>query len=81
LDENCTWRKNADLFRPGVLDRIICSDSVLSVKNAFVLNTMTLSDDALSALSLQVDDVLIDAKSGYYEHRPVVVDFVMTHSP
>ena len=80
MDENYTWRKNTELFVPGVLDRIIYSDSVLNVENAFVLHTMTLSDDALSALGLQIDDVLLDVRSGYYDHHPLVVDFVISDS-
>ena len=49
LDENYTWRNDTDPFNPAALDRIIYSDSVLGVENAFVLNTMLLSDEALAA--------------------------------
>lgn len=41
---------------------------------------MLLSDEALAALGLQVDDVLLDAQSGYYDHLPLVVDFVIRDS-
>jgi len=80
-DEFYTWRNDTDPFEPGLLDRIIYSDSVLGVENAFVLNTMTLSDAALAELGLQLDDVLLDAQSGYYDHLPLVVDFVLTGTP
>lgn len=53
----------------------------MSVENAFVLNTMLLSDEALAALGLRVDDVVLDARSGYYDHLPIVVDFVVANSP
>jgi hypothetical protein len=42
---------------------------------------MTLSDQALAALGLQMDDVLLDAQFGYCDHLPLVVDFVLTGSP
>ncbi len=80
-DEFYTWRNDGEPFNPGPLDRIIYSDSVLEVANAFVLNTMLLSDEALAALGLQADDVLLDARSGYYDHLPLVVDFVLTGTP
>jgi len=80
-DEFYTWRNDTGPFNPGPLDRIIYSDSVLEVANAFVLNTMLLSDDALAALGLQVDDVILDAQSGWYDHLPLVVDFVLTGTP
>ena len=54
---------------------------MLGVENDFVLNTMTLSDQALAALGLRRDDVLLDAQFGYYDHLPLVVDFVLTGSP
>jgi endonuclease/exonuclease/phosphatase family metal-dependent hydrolase len=80
-DEFYTWRNDSDPFAPGILDRIIYSDSVMGVENAFVLNTMILSDEALAALGLQRDDVLLDAQSGYYDHFPLVVDFVIASTP
>lgn len=54
---------------------------MLDVENEFVLNTMVLSDEALAALGPQVDDVAHDAESGYYDHLPIVVDFVLIDSP
>jgi endonuclease/exonuclease/phosphatase family metal-dependent hydrolase len=80
-DEFYTWRNDSDPFDPGILDRIIYSDSVLGVENAFVLNTMTLSDDALASLGLQLDDVVLDARFGYYDQLPLIVDFVIASNP
>ena len=80
-EEFYTWRNDSEPYAPGELDRVIYSDSVLSIENAFVLNTMSLSDQALAALGLLVDDVLLDAESGYYDHLPIVVDFVLSNPP
>jgi len=79
-NEFYTWRNDGEPFDPGTLDRIIYSDSVLEVINSFVLNTLMLSDQALAALGLEPDDVLLDAQSGYYDHLPLVVDFVISDS-
>ena len=81
MNENYTWRNHTDPFNPAALDRIIYSDSVLGVENAFVLNTMLLSDEALAALGLRVDDVVLDARSGYYDQLPIVAHFVIANSP
>ncbi len=80
LDENYTSRDDAEPFLPGTLDQIIDLGGMLGVENAFVLNTMVLSDEALAALGLQVDDVVLDAQSGYYDHIPIVVYFVLIDS-
>ena len=53
---------------------------MLEVVNAFVLNTMMLSDQALAALGLEPDDVPLDAQSGNYDHLPLVVDFIIADS-
>ncbi len=80
-DDFYTWRNDIDPFNPGPLDRIIYSDSVLEVSNAFVLNTMALTDRALESLGLERDDVVLDAAVGYYDHLPLVADFVLRESP
>jgi hypothetical protein len=56
--EYCTWRSDDLQFEPDALDRIIFTDSVMSVRRRFVLNTMTMSADHLTKLSLQPSDVL-----------------------
>jgi endonuclease/exonuclease/phosphatase family metal-dependent hydrolase len=70
-----TWRNDASPLNPGALDRILYADSVLSVANAFVLNTEAWSDAALASAGLERDDVLLDPATGYYDHLPLVVDF------
>jgi endonuclease/exonuclease/phosphatase family metal-dependent hydrolase len=70
-----TWRDDAEPFNPGALDRVFFSDSVLQMQNAFVLNTMTLSDEVLDANGLMRQDVVLDPAHGNYDHLPVIVDF------
>lgn len=70
-----TWRMDLSPFNPRALDRIIYSDSVLTVKNAFVLNTLLMSDEILALHDLEREDVLFDPETGTYDHLPVVVDF------
>jgi len=70
-----TWRDDSGPFAPGALDRVIFSDSVLRLRNAFILNTRLLTDEVLAARGLLRDDVLLDPASGIYDHFPVVVDF------
>lgn len=73
--EYYTWRDDDLPFAPSALDRVLYTDSVMSVRGRFVLNTMTLSPDELSNLSLQRSDVLYDGNPSYYDHLPLVVDF------
>ena len=73
--EYYTWRNDDLPFTPSALDRILYTDSVMSVRRRFVLNTMTLSLDELANLSLQKSDVLYDGNPRYYDHLPLVVDF------
>jgi endonuclease/exonuclease/phosphatase family metal-dependent hydrolase len=70
-----TWRNDELPFAPSALDRILYTDSVMSVRHSFVLNTMTLSPDELANLGLQKLDVLYDGNPRYYDHLPLVVDF------
>jgi endonuclease/exonuclease/phosphatase family metal-dependent hydrolase len=76
-----TWRADSSPFNPGPLDRIIYSDSVLVVENSFILNTTLLTSEALDALGLQRYDVMLDVSSGYYDHLPIVVDFLFLDEP
>lgn len=73
--EYYTWRNDDLRFAPSALDRILYTDSVMSVRHRFVLNTMTLSPDELTILGLQNSDVLYDGDPSYYDHLPLVVDF------
>ena len=76
-----TWRNDTLPFSQGALDRILFSDSVLVIENGFVLNTLLLSDEVLAAHGLQLQDVLLDPSTGYFDHLPVVVDFSLPTSP
>jgi endonuclease/exonuclease/phosphatase family metal-dependent hydrolase len=76
-----TWRNDGLPFSEGALDRVIFSDSVLVMENGFVLNTLLLADQALAAHGLELNDVLLDASTGYFDHLPVVVDFAMPRPP
>ncbi len=72
-----TWRNDKLSFAPSALDRILFTDSVLSVSQRFVLNTMEMSTDELAKLGLQKSDVVYDQEAGYYDHLPLVADFTL----
>ncbi|MFG0319498.1 MAG: endonuclease/exonuclease/phosphatase family protein [Planctomycetota bacterium JB042] len=63
-----TWTHAESSFTPGRLDWIVTSDSVLETRQAFVLDTARLADDALRAGRLKRDD------SRATDHLPLVVD-------
>jgi endonuclease/exonuclease/phosphatase family metal-dependent hydrolase len=69
-----TWRDDTQEFNPGVLDRILYTDSVLLVENAFVLNTTMMAEEELEAVGLQAGDVMLDTETGRYDHLPLSVD-------
>jgi hypothetical protein len=48
---------------------------VISIGNAFILNTRELSIYLLEYYGLEANDVLIDPDTGYYDHLPIIVDF------
>ncbi|MEX2144196.1 MAG: endonuclease/exonuclease/phosphatase family protein [Anaerolineales bacterium] len=75
LDDYYTWRDDASGFAPGVIDRIIYTDSVLMPVNAFILDTTSLSSQVLAAWGLHPADVLLGGQPGNYDHLPLVVDF------
>lgn len=72
-----TWRDDVQPFPPGVLDRVLYSDSVLDAVNAFVLNTMAMTPADLAGAGLRPADVMRDPARGIYDHLPLVVDFVL----
>lgn len=72
-----TWRNDDLPFAPSALDRIIFTDSVMSVRQRFVLNTMTMSAEELADLGLQKSDVLYGGNASYYDHLPLVTDFAL----
>lgn len=70
-----TWRYDDTQFDPGALDRVIYTDSVLSVEQSIVLDTTTISADDLSSLGLLKSDVLFGGEPGFFDHFPLIVDF------
>ena len=60
---------------PAAIDRILYSDSRLTLLGAFVLDTTTLDRATLSELGLQKTDVLLNATTGTTDHLPVIADF------
>ncbi|MDP7009734.1 MAG: hypothetical protein QGI78_09210 [Phycisphaerales bacterium] len=69
--DDYTWQGN-DWYDPSRLDRFMVTDSVMQLANSFVLNTGTMSNDALNALQLNESDTSPAVTS---DHLPVVVDF------
>ena len=70
-----TWRNNREKFAPSALDRLLYSDSVLRVRNAFVLNTTTMTAAGLEQSGMRAADVMRDPAAGIHDHLPIVVDF------
>jgi endonuclease/exonuclease/phosphatase family metal-dependent hydrolase len=76
-----TWRDDTQQFDPGALDRILYTDSVISVENSFVLNTMIMMPAELKAAGLAAGDVTLDPQVGEYDHLPLAVDIVFQDNP
>lgn len=76
-----TWRDDTQEFNPGALDRILYTDSVIMIENAFVLNTEIMTDEELVAAGLQAGDVMLDPDTGRYDHLPLVVDISFRNVP
>ncbi len=74
--EAYTWRDDEESYAPGRLDYIVYSDSVLELRNHFVLWTPDLTAVELRNLHLEADD---SAKAS--DHLPVVADFIMLTPP
>ena len=75
--EHYTWRNDSLQFKPSALDRIIFTDSVMSLRRRFVLNTMIMSADDLAKLGLRQSDVLYGGNPNYYDHLPLFADFAI----
>lgn len=71
-----TWRDDTQEFNPGVLDRVLYADSVITVSHAFVLNTAIMTEAELEGAGLKAGDVMLDPETGRYDHLPLVVDVV-----
>lgn len=76
-----TWRDDSDNWPPGRLDYVLYSDSLLAERSAFVLNSSTLSPEALAEAGLEKWDSAADEASGRFDHLPLVVDFEPTPIP
>jgi endonuclease/exonuclease/phosphatase family metal-dependent hydrolase len=75
--ERYTWRNDLEPFPPGVLDRIIYSDSVVTSVNQFVLDTTALRQATLRSAGLRAIDTMRDPQVGIHDHYPVVIDVVV----
>jgi endonuclease/exonuclease/phosphatase family metal-dependent hydrolase len=75
--ERYTWRNDLERFPPGVLDRILYSDSVLSSVNQFVLDTTEMSYTDLFRAGLRAVDVMRDPQAGIHDHYPLVIDLIL----
>jgi len=73
-DDVYTWRDDTQEFNPGALDRILYTDSVISVSHGFVLNTAVMTEAELEVAGLKAGDVMLDPETGRYDHLPLVVD-------
>ncbi len=70
-----TWRDDNSEYKPGRLDYILYSDSVLHLQQAFALDTTQMSPEDLEKAGLQKLDVAKDEAGREYDHLPLVADF------
>jgi endonuclease/exonuclease/phosphatase family metal-dependent hydrolase len=70
-----TWRQDAQRFQPGALDRILYNSRLLVPRNAFVLNTLAMTDAELARAGLSRVDVMMDINERVHDHFPLVADF------
>ncbi len=74
-EDDWTWRDDTSQYKPGRLDYIIYSDSVLTAVQTFALDTTTMSDADLAAAGLERLDVCHDQDGQVFDHLPLVADF------
>jgi len=74
--EAYTWRDDTDVFAPGRLDYIVYSNSVLELRNKFIVCTEEMSLGDLSSANLKVNDTKEAS-----DHLPVVADFAILRAP
>jgi endonuclease/exonuclease/phosphatase family metal-dependent hydrolase len=80
-DGDWTWRDDTSQYKPGRLDYIIYSDSVLTASQTFALDTTTMSEAELAAAGLERLDVCHDQDGQVFDHLPLVADFVFGAAP
>ena len=73
-----TWRDDSQPFPPGTLDRIVYSDSAVTVNSSFVLDTTQMADEELRRAGLRATDVMRVPAAGIHDHFPVVADLVFS---
>lgn len=69
-----TWRNDFSSFYPGVLDWILYTDSAMTLKNHYILETRTMLPATLAANSLVHDDSWVAS-----DHAPRVADFSLSN--
>ena len=79
--DSYTWRVDEAPFPAGALDRIIYTDSLLSLNHSFVLNTTIMNPDELDESGLLKTDVLWEGRLGNYDHLPLIADFAIRSTP
>ncbi len=69
-----TWRNDFSSFYPGVLDWILYTDSAMTLKNHYILETRTMLPATLAANGLLQDDSWVAS-----DHAPRVADFSLAN--
>jgi len=69
-----TWRKDFSSYYPGMLDWIMYTDSVIYLKNHYILETRTMLPATLTATGLNAQDAPTAS-----DHAPRVADFSLTN--
>jgi len=68
--DNFTWQGSSS-FDPSPLDRMFYTDSAVTVADSFILNTDTMTPQALTAAGLLATDTLESSTS---DHLPIAMD-------
>jgi endonuclease/exonuclease/phosphatase family metal-dependent hydrolase len=72
---NYTWRNDTLPYPPGALDRVLFTDSVLRVRESFIVNASLMSAAQLAQQELKQTDSLMAGRKGEFDHLPIVVEF------
>jgi len=67
-----SWQNNGEGYSPGRLDYVVYTDAVIQVRNNFILNTRTMSNDQLEVNGLLKTDSKIAS-----DHLALVADFTL----